>query len=153
MSEAHGGVRGDGIPVCHLPPTVQIAQLDQAAPVQNTWYTVLDARNVRVYFITVTVLTVGETLEARITIDGTLYTAGGGTAVAAGANHKAYLSTATFGGPGAPTGYAWITAPGSDLNAAAQTFLEGKHILIEIRKITVAGAGNLQACALYGTWP
>ena len=47
------------------------AVLNQAAPVQNTWYTILDTTpNVRIYDIVINVEDVDESLDVRVTIDG-----------------------------------------------------------------------------------
>jgi len=118
------------------------AVLNQVAPVQNTWYEVLAAtRNVKVFMIATEVLTAGETIELRVTIDGV-----------------EFLGTEA---QTADTAYQWnwepvvpIATSGLCLGVATTGMfglnMEGKSVTVEVRKITAAGAGNLQAIVVYG---
>jgi len=139
------------MPKAHGPPYLPArlmlpARIDQAAPVQNTWYTVLDTTlNVIVYTISVRVETTGETLEARITADGNVYT----TSIAAVAA-TTYWIIAQHPEPNLP-----VTASDySGVSCAAQYFthIEARSIKVEVRKTTAAGAGNLRARVNYGVW-
>ena len=110
------------------------AVLAQAAPAQNTWYTVLDTQvNVRIYSIVPIVWTANETLEVRITtknrtISGSL-----------DATHTTYYWA-----------FMKMYAEGLDFETGAKHLagydapLEDPSVKIEIRKTTAAGAGNLE---------
>lgn len=137
MPEAHRNIN----PVFEHQP---IASLDQAAPVQNTWYTILDTTtNVRIYGINYYVQATGETLELRLTIDGEVYT----STVVAVANTPYCV-------------YFDLSAGGLIFNEVAgllmqeRAFLiEGRSIKVEVRKTTAAGAGNLRGNVFYARNP
>jgi len=107
----------------------------QAAPVQNTYYTILDTvLNCKLISVNVSVALAGEDLQVRITVDGNVYVS---DAVAVGIG-------ADFMVEHAPT----ITALQKfTLTAVAVTnvpFLEeGRSVKVELRKTTAAGAGDL----------
>jgi len=118
------------------------AILNQAGPVQDTWYTILDTtRNVRIYEIYGRIDTADETVEGRIIVDGQTITI---TAI-----------NLTFG----TTYFARRTA-----SIAAETYywddtitqkespylFEGRSIQVQIRKTTALGAGNLRGLVVYG---
>ena len=114
------------------------AVLDQAAPVQNTWYTILETTNARINQIAISVAGTGEDLEVQITRDGELDTCIAAVSVAAGAIHRAYIMTYATGsrtviGSAATAYLAMLNAP-----------FEARNVKIEVRKITANGAGNLQ---------
>lgn len=117
------------------------AVLAQANPVQNTWYTVLNTTlNAQIYYMIAIVATTGETLEARVTVDGLTYT---GTQVAtAGTYYFFYIDVVGS--------IVWQPAlsqyPASGLVGA----IEGRNIKIEIRKTTAAGTGTITATVMYG---
>lgn len=117
--------------------------LDQASPVQNTWYTVLDTtRNCRLYSVSVLVATTGETLEVRITVDGVTIT--GGIDATADTVYKAIWY---FGTMVANQLYLATADP-------HHTFLlEGRSVKVEVRKTTANGTGNLKAKVTYAKIP
>jgi hypothetical protein len=117
----------------------KIAVLDQAAPVQNTWYTVLDiVAPVKVFGMGVLIADTGETLEVRVTACDTVIT-GSGAAVA-NTDYKILVNTTSAGNT--------ITLSSSALINANQ--LECRRLKVEVRKTTAAGAGNLKAAVTYG---
>jgi len=119
------------------------AALSQAAPVQNTWYTILDTTpNCRVYCIVVAVATTGEDLECRLIIDGVTYL---WTAAAAAATNY-WLSKR--GHTGSLSGEAGN--PKQVLNDF--TFVEGRSVKVEVRKTSIAGAGTITGRVTYGKW-
>ena len=114
------------------------ATLNQAAPVQNTWYTLLDTTtNARIYEIAINIEDDNETLEVQATIDGETM-----QAVSLAANHSTehwcYKRASAIGQNDA------IAITSTDaLNKQAAFILEGKSVKIEVRKTTAAGAGSL----------
>lgn len=114
------------------PPQHQAnAILNQANPVQNTWYTVLETVNARIYFITLKVDDTGEDIEVKLTIDGQILT-DSGTCAAASLKHV-YIGSYT------EKIWIWDTA----VLALWNTFFEGRIIKFEIRKTTNNGNGNI----------
>ena len=123
------------------------ATLNQAAPVQNTWYTLLDTEsNVRIYHICVGVEDTNETLEVQITIDGETIAA----------DDEACTHSNTY--------HAWIFPNAinrtdlvkliihttTDVSIYKGFLIEGKSVKVEVRKTTAAGAGNLVGICVYG---
>jgi len=121
------------------------AVLNQAAPVQDTWYTILDTtRNVRIVYGRFMVATTNETLEVRITVDGQVLVS---SALAATADTSYYLNhTVDFWNPN-DTGFTLAAT-----NNLLAFVLEGRSIKIDMRKTTAAGAGNLVARVRYAKW-
>jgi len=115
------------------------AVIDQATPVQNTWYTVLQAYDVKVFGIGLQVDTTTETLECRITVDGNAYT--GSASCTNDTKYKATMQTW-------PTG-AVIVITNSILINSNQ--LEARNLKVEVRKTSASGTGNLKACVTYVT--
>lgn len=120
------------------------AILDQAAPVNGTFYTVLAATGVytRIFDIIAYVQTVGETLELEITIDGRLPIITP-WAAAAGTVYEMIVSNsiaAEFTFAGWHQYIPYINQYGHD-------------VLIRLRKNTAAGAGNLRAKVHYALSP
>jgi len=115
------------------------AQINQAAPIQNTWYTVLAATGVytHLHYVCLAVLVAGETLECEITCDGVVEVA----TIAAVAGNLYSISYSDQAG-NADAFFPW-GAERYDLN------LEGHNIQVRIRKTTAAGAGNLQCKAIF----
>lgn len=116
-----------------------VATLQQAAAVQDTWYTVLDTTyNVEVYRCTIVMQTLAEDLQMRLTIDGTTYS---GTQAAAVAGTQYY-----------PT----ITG-GSDAITLSTTLyllhhyapLKARSFKMEIRKTSNNGANRLDGYCRY----
>jgi len=117
------------------------AVLNQAAPVQNTWYTVLNytGRYTRVESVTIKVETTGETLETELEVDGIVYA--GSLAATAGTNYSVY----TRRHPDSAAG----TVAFDTLSYLNPLTLEGDNIRVRVRKTTAAGAGNLRAKVIY----
>jgi len=110
------------------------AVLDQAAPVQNTWYTVLAATDdVRLYNVAMYISTTSEDLGIRITVDGNiLLGAFGGATV-----NAVYNTRFEDAGPDA------LRVENTSFATYKAYFLEGQSVTIEVRKTTAAGTGNL----------
>lgn len=120
------------------------AELDQANPNQNQWYPLLPATDFcRVYKASVQVAAVNETLQVRVTIDGQVsivqsFNATFGTIYHIYVNPYATDQTIRF--HMTPT-----------LNEVSHAFLcEGHNVMIEVRKTSAAGAGNLTGVASFG---
>ena len=119
------------------------AILNQAAPVQNTWYNVLDYTDkyTRLIDINVGVATTGETLEVELMVDGIVYLS---APISANAD-KTY--------PLIRRGHYLDNTMLANLGSAAAVYhaflLEGSNIRVRLRKITNAGAGNLQSKVIY----
>lgn len=111
------------------------AVLNQAAPVQNTWYTVLAAtEDVRVVACSIRVETANETLEVEMVIDGVTYIANQ-LAVAA--------TTYTMGISGNPVSDT-LNSSLTAVDIYRAFLIEGQNIRLRIRKTTALGAGNLK---------
>jgi len=133
-----------GSPAPAIPPEQQPdADLAQAAPVQNTWYTVLDTTpQARIQAIAVRVDSTGETVEVRLTIDGV--TIEGSAALPADTTYYADVLTGLF----STTFVLTVTQ-----QQTGRAFLiEGRNVKVEIRKTTAAGAGTLRGRVCYGKW-
>lgn len=115
--------------------------LNQANPVQNTWYTFLGTtKNVRLMDVRVKVATTGETLEGKLTVDGQTETL---TAVAA-SNDADY-------GPRKTRDSANLFQLDRDwFNYPLAFLLEGRSVKGEVRKTTATGTGNLISRVKYG---
>ena len=120
------------------------AYLDQAAPVQNTWYTVLDTvKNAVVYMIVSLIATTNETIEMRLTVDGNVITAVP-AAYTADSNYYARISGLVAGN---------IVNSTTLYNLMSYGPLFCRSVKVEIRKTTAAGAGNLSCRVFYGKIP
>lgn len=124
-----------------------VANLTQAAAVQNTWYTILDTTyHIDVYQLAIRMATAGETLEVRITLNGVAITSVGFAAVADTSYWMSFKAD--------PTSSTISLINGS----AGQTYLmQGfyapqpcRSVKIEIRKTTAAGANTLYGTVVYG---
>jgi len=114
------------------------ATLVQLAPVQNTWYTILDTTsNCRLYSVSVLVWTTGETLEVKVTIDGQVLT---GTLAALPTTYY-YCDLLLY--------MAGLSIDINGLLIGKYTPLEGRSIKVEVRKTTAAGTGTLEGRAVY----
>lgn len=110
----------------------------QAAPVQNTWYTVMDTTpNVRLYIITLRVADTGEDLELRITVDGEVYTAV--VAAVAGTTYYCYIGAGN-----------WMNYAGTHINVMGYDSLVARSAKIEFRKTSAAGAGTITSMVEWG---
>ena len=116
------------------------ADLVQAAPVQNTWYTALDTkRNCRVIGWTLVVADTNETIQMRITIDGVVLEHSGAGFVADTEYNINLRSSIT---------YDLINASSGGLGHAF--LLEGRSVKIEFRKTTATGVGTISSKVYYG---
>lgn len=117
------------------------AWLNQAAPVQNTWYTVLAAtgRYTKMELVVFGVMAAGETLGMEIVCDGvtSLVTK---AAVAGAAYQVRYSQEASQGDR-----YTWQGAAVT----VQPAIVEGHDLRVRIRKTTANGAGNLKCKVIY----
>lgn len=122
------------------------AVLNQAAPVQNTWYTLLDTTsNCRILEVVVNVEDANETLEVKITIDGETIQADD-LAATHSTDYYAYIYNSGV----TRLDYVKLIAYATEMPAAKNAFMiEGRSIKIEIRKTTATGAGNLTGICTY----
>jgi hypothetical protein len=134
-----------------IPPELQAdAILNQAAPVQNTWYTVLDTtENVRVLNILFTVGVPNEDVEVELTIDGRTFVAGQAPATGASIYYfvlaDSVLATMDFGFNTelAATVPTWVLRP---------FLIECRSLRVRIRKTSANGAGILSCGVHYQKW-
>jgi hypothetical protein len=120
----------------HMPD----AYLNQAAPVQNTWYTILDTTlNAQLAVVPFHVADTGETVEVRCTVDGQVYVA----SQIAVAGTEYWVVRSSYAGAGCS-----ITSSSSSFGGSSAPFL-CRSAKVEIRKTTAAGAGNLVAAVKY----
>ena len=114
------------------------ATLSQANPVVNNWYTVLNTTsNVRLYAICCRVADTAETLQVRLTIDGQTLT-------------DSFEATADT------TYYNYLRFTDADLwfqtttyLVGVYTYIEGRSVKVEVRKVTNAGAGTITGRVVY----
>lgn len=121
------------------------AVLNQTSPEQNTWYTVLDTtNNISLIATHIAIITTGETLDAKITMDGKVYTITGIIATAATDIVIYFLSDYTG---------RYITSTSTStfdkLIGYAKVPLEARSVKMEVRKTTANGTGNLRAAVTY----
>lgn len=119
------------------------ATLNQANPVQNTWYLILDTtKYVRLYGISVNIEDTNETLECRVTIDGETL----GIAANAATHSTNYYAKFL---PGAISRVNNLYI--NEITFPYKAFLlEGHSVKVEVRKTTAAGTGNLTGIVVYG---
>jgi hypothetical protein len=114
------------------------ALLDQATPVQNTWYTVLDTvHNVKVFGIAAGIADTGETIEVRVTVDGGTVT--GSQAAVAGTSYRVHPYLLMTG----------LTLTFSSSVLINSNMCEARSFKVEARKTTANGTGNLKASVCY----
>ena len=116
------------------------ALLDQTAPVQNTWYTVLNtAAFVRLYSVVFRVNTTGENLEVKLTMDGETVT----HAIAAVADAHNYLILyMRYDG--------WQTLVTATATSGGTLMVyDVRSLKVEIRKTSAAGAGTIRCGVAY----
>lgn len=117
------------------------ATLSQAAPAQNTWYTILDTTtNVRLLGVRFAVADTNETLEVRFTADGQTLSS---NALAATAGTMYYVTRVTSTNP--------LYLSTGDTTSMAFLY-EARSLKVEIRKTTAAGNGTITARAAYALW-
>jgi len=114
------------------------AELNQASPVQNQWYTVLDTTNALLLQMAVMIYTTSETLEIKITLDGEVST----TSLAA-TNDTVY-------------GFAYrvhpeVTQPvfQAGLDYTQFVLIPTRIFKVEVRKTTANGTGRLRSRVVY----
>lgn len=117
------------------------AILNQATPVQNTWYTIIDTSgDLEIYGCSIAIQTTGETLEVRITIDGV--NPNNLTQIAvAGTNYKVSIDHDYTG--------IWLSAAAGNLIVHGYSSLKCHTFKAEVRKTTAAGGGNLRGMVSY----
>jgi hypothetical protein len=123
------------------------AVLNQAAPVNGTWYDILPATDyVRVYQIAVNVEDTDETLEVQAIIDGETIQADD-----LACTHSTIYYGIRYLQPINRTDQIALTTASTIQLFDAQAFiLEGHNVQIQVRKTTAAGAGNLTGIVQYG---
>lgn len=129
------------------------ATLVQVAPVQNTWYDILETTtNIRLYGVSVEVLTTGETLEVRLIIDGVTYTAS--VAAVAGTDYHLYMNwDPTVTVTGLSTNPCLVVAIGGPSGNYRGIFLDGRSVRVSVRKTTANGAGTINGLVQYERIP
>lgn len=121
------------------------ATLNQATPVQNTYYTILDTtKNARIYQIAINIEDVGETLQVKVTIDGQTIESD-----AVSVAHSTIIYVHSY--PDAINRTEKMTLKSAIGDFTARPFeFEGKSVKIEVKKTTANGAGNLTGIVSYG---
>ena len=138
MSTSGSGLRYNAPPTYHADALMQ-----QANPVQNTWYTILNtSTNLRVYGAGVAVADTNETLELKLTIDGNTLT--GTQAAVAGTMYIALKDA----GSNATT----LTMSATQYNLMRYSPLDCKSFKAEVRKTTAAGVGTITGRVVYSQW-
>lgn len=127
------------------PPTIfeyqSCAAVELVVPTQNTWYEVLNERNVLIYGIAVRQDTTGEDLELRLTLNGEVYTAT--IAAVAGTSYN-ILFRINY------DGNVYISF-GASASAETRAFMViAKDAIVEIRKTSLNGAGKLWCSVAHG---
>ena len=112
--------------------------------VQDTFYTIIDEVNCRVYGVTVQVSIAGEDLEVEAVVDGQTIT-GIAAAAVAGTNMIVYH----FDSAVTQNDHLNIVARGEP-TARPTMLLEGRSVLIRVTKRTNNGAGALTGIARWG---
>ncbi len=134
----------------------KVEDFTQAGAVQNTWYTVIDKRNAEVSAIAVGITVANETVEIRLTIDGSAMTSAAGVALAFAGNAWSLVqSTVTLetGTPVLSYAAAAATATVTD-NADGGPILwaKGQSVKVEIRKTSAGGASALRCVVMYSVF-
>ena len=126
-----------------VPPTVQAdAVLNQAAPVQNTWYPVLALTpNVRLINVSARIADTGEDVAVRITVDGIEL-----SAVSSLVANTSYFYTIE------PDNAANILSNDVSSSRYRAFLMEGKSVKVDIRKTSALGVGNLICRVKYAKW-
>ena len=128
-----------------IPALQADATIDQANPVQNTWYTVLATTlNVELDQFSMQVADTGETLAVEWTVDGIVLTMN--QAATAGSQYMVHK--------GANQDTLTITASATAQYGASSRYapLKCRSLKIRVRKTTAAGVGNISARAMYHKW-
>ena len=109
--------------------------------VQNTWYTLATIKHSWVFYVIVSMATLAEDIECRVTIDGVAYT-GAQAAAVAGAWYYNYLNgyDATMG---------MIPNTTTVVNIGYHTGVYVNEMTIEYRKTSNNGANALSCAVMY----
>lgn len=126
------------------------ATLNQATPVNGTWYEIggtgywATKKHVRIYGISVNIEDANEDIEVQITIDGETI-----AALATTCTHSTNYYCRLY-----PDAIDRVDEIDMDSSAVWTTYksfvVEGKSVKIEVRKTSANGAGNLTAIVIYG---
>lgn len=120
--------------------------LNQAAPVQDTWYPILDTTAyVRVYQISVNIADTNETLEVEVTVDGQTLTGS-----VAATHTTSYAAVPRAAGIVRTAVMVLFVDDGTWWERARAFCFDGHSVRIRVRKTTAAGAGNLMGIVNYG---
>lgn len=120
------------------------ARLDQAAPVQDQWYTVLTTTNAHVLVISAVIATIDETLEIEVVSDGITRIAT--LAATAGTIYYFHLNSR----PDQAINTALLLTAAAITGALVLSMdFCARDLRVRIRKTTAAGAGNLQCKVIY----
>lgn len=120
-----------------------IVTTDLGVVTQNTWYEALRVTNGAISFFAYRITVADETVEARVTIDGTTLGATGTVNLVAGGNAVSSFDLCRVSNVGAHTIHSTAPASSVDSVATLRPILEGKTILVEIRKTTNTGASHI----------
>ena len=120
--------------------------LNQGAPVQNTWYDIINETNARVYSVAANVEDTNETLEVRSIIDGVTSGAGSIGAI----NSTEYRVRWSYSAIARTVSMALIAESADQAVRRGAYLAEGKHVRIQVRKTTATGVGNLTGVAQWG---
>ena len=132
-------------------PNDQYVELNfsQAGAVQNIWYTALEGANIEVVHFSVGVTVADETLEMKVTLDGTEILTAAGVACTFAADPYSALPVTVV----CTTGQAVFTQGAK--NAAVTTtdtglkWCRGANVKIEVRKTTAGGASAVTGKGIY----
>lgn len=118
--------------------------LNQAAPVQNTYYPILpETKLVELWGISINIEDADETLQVRLTLDGEIL-----LSQAFAATHSTnYFIRRSLD---AINQMAGLTIAATAYDQYRGPFLEGHTTMVEVRKTTALGAGNLTGIVQYG---
>jgi hypothetical protein len=116
--------------------------VNQAAAVQNTWYTLMSTtNNVRLMLVGISMDTAVETIVLELTADGQVFTGTRGAAV---------IGTIYYAIPNVTAGAIALIDDGGIPNYRA-FMLEGRTISLRMRKTTNVGAGTLSGYVVYAS--
>lgn len=122
--------------------------VDQAAPVQNTYYELFHLYNFNPKAIALKVADTGESVQVRVTVDGTVYT---GVATAVNANEWVQISYLRI-----QSQVPILTASSGNIDMSVQFAntqpFWGHEITIEWRKTTANGAGTITGQVVGDQW-
>lgn len=128
---------------------METVNFTQAGAVQNTWYTAFQGYNVDFLMLGAGITVANETVEMRITVDGTVITQDAGVACIAGGNAFYNLANVFY----TANGTDFYTSPGAAAaivaGSVALLWASGANVKIEVRKTTAAGGSALRCLGLY----